>query len=208
MRDNKKNTAMKELIFATLNKGKLREASEILGGRYSIVSPADRGVDSDVEETGQSFEENSRIKAQHLYGLLKCDCFADDSGLEVDALDGAPGIFSARYAGGKGHDDSANIDKLLSELAKKGPGASRRARFRTAITLIVNGEEHVFEGKMEGSISFERKGANGFGYDPVFTPDAHPGKTVAELSDDEKNAISHRGAALRAMAEFLGEQRF
>lgn len=199
---------MEELVFATLNKGKLKEASEILEGIYTVVSPASKGVDSDVEETGQSFEENSRIKAQHLYGLLKCNCFADDSGLEVDALDGAPGIFSARYAVGKGHDDNANIAKLLSELEKKGAEVSRRARFRTAITLIVNGEEHIFEGKMEGAITFERRGSNGFGYDPVFTPDAHPDKTVAELSDDEKNTISHRGAALRAMAEFLGKQQF
>ena len=117
----------------------------------------------------------------------------------MEALGGAPGVYSARYAG-EGHDDKANIAKLLSEL---GPEVSRRARFRTVVTLILDGEEHIFEGKMEGAIAQAEAGENGFGYDPIFIPDAHPDRTLAQLTDEEKNAISHRGAAIRAMAEFL-----
>ncbi len=190
------------LLFATANKGKLREAGEILQGICEVLSPAEEGLDADVEETGETLEENSRIKAEHLHSLCGRDCFADDTGLEVDSLGGAPGVRSARYAG-EAHDDNANMSKLLSELERLGEGVSRRACFRTVITLILNGEEHIFEGRMEGSIALSRSGHNGFGYDPVFIPDAHPGKSLAELSDEEKNAISHRGMALRAMAEFL-----
>ncbi len=195
---------MKKLIFATTNKGKLREAGEILGERFEVVSPSSLGLDAEVEETGETIEENSRIKARHLYSLCGQDCFADDTGLEVEALGGAPGVRSARYAG-EAHDDEANISKLLSELEKLGPGASRRARFRTVITLILDGREHVFEGETCGSITFDKVGTNGFGYDPVFIPDAYPGRTFAQLSDEQKNAVSHRGRALRAMAEILAK---
>lgn len=193
-----------ELIFATANRGKLREAGEILEGICTVLSPADEGIDAEVEETGETLAENSRIKAEHLHSLCGRDCFADDTGLEVDSLGGAPGVRAARYAG-EAHDDRANMAKLLSELERLGPGASRRARFKTVITLILKGEEHIFEGRMEGSIALSPTGRNGFGYDPVFIPDAHPGKSLAELSDGEKNAISHRGMALRAMAAFLRE---
>ncbi len=191
-----------ELIFATANKGKLREAGEILNGICRVLSPADEGLDAEVEETGGTLEENSRIKARHIYLQCGRSCFADDTGLEVEALGGAPGVRSARYAG-EGHDDKANMARLLAELSKLGPGAPRRACFRTVITLIINGEEHIFEGRMDGSIALSESGSNGFGYDPVFLPDAHPGKTLAELTDGQKNAISHRGMALRKMAEFL-----
>lgn len=201
-----------KIVFATGNKGKLREAAEILGPGYEVLSPAELGIDGDVEETGATLQENSRIKARFINGACGIDCFADDTGLEVDSLGGAPGIYSARYAG-EGHDSEANMSKLLSELAKLGPEADRKARFRTVVTLILNGEEHFFEGTLEGRIALSRSGRGGFGYDPIFIPDAAEleaagiraaaGTTLAELSEEEKNAISHRGKAVRAMAAFL-----
>ena len=231
---------MKRIVFATANKGKLREAAEILGPGFEVLSPADLGIDGDVEENGASLKENSLIKARHVYGLTGLDCFADDTGLEVDALGGAPGIYSARYAG-EGHDSGANMAKLLSELEKLGPDAGRSARFRTVVTLILGGKEYFFDGTVEGSIARERSGSGGFGYDPIFVPDAAeleaaginmagnascsagwtaPGPsacghgdmavcsgagplTLAALSDEQKNAVSHRGKAIRAMAAFL-----
>ena len=195
---------MRRLIFATANKGKLREAGEILGDSFEVVSPSSLGLDAEVEENGDTLEANSHIKATHLYALSGQDCFADDTGLEVEALGGAPGVYSARYAG-EGHDDKANMAKLLSELSRLGPGVSRRARVRTVVTLILDGQEHVFEGEMCGGIALAPMGSNGFGYDPVFIPDAYPDKTLAQLSDEQKNAMSHRGKAIRAMAEFLNE---
>lgn len=225
------------LVFATGNKGKLREAEEILGADYEILSPGQAGVSGEAEENGSTFKENSLLKAQHLYGLTALDCFADDSGLEVDALGGAPGIYSARYAalpftsfpadprellevpGTPDHIFSANIDKLLSELGKRSgfggmPVESRaplcvypgKARFRCVLTLILGGQPHFFEGTVEGRIATGRAGCGGFGYDPVFVPDMYPDRTVAELSEDAKNAISHRGVALRKMAAWLKEQ--
>ena len=195
-----------KLIFATANKGKIREAGEILGADYEIVTPADMGIFEDVEENGLTLQDNSLLKAEHLYALSQSDCFADDTGLEVEALGGAPGVMSARYAG-DGHDNEANMAKLLSELEKSGPEASRRARFRTVVTLFYQGEKHVFEGSMEGSIAHAKAGKGGFGYDPIFIPDDFPGHTLAEISEDEKNAISHRGKAIRAMAAFLARCR-
>ena len=218
-----------KIVFATANRGKLREASEILGEGFEVLSPADLGIDGDVEENGSTLKENSQIKARHIHALTKLPCFADDTGLEVDALGGAPGIYSARYAG-EAHDSEANMSKLLSELGKLGPSAERSARFRTVITLIMNGEEHFFEGTVEGSIARERSGKGGFGYDPIFVPDAaelEPVResggsgfsasgdesapavpearplTFADLPEETKNAVSHRGKALRAMAAFL-----
>lgn len=218
-----------KLIFATGNKGKLREAREILGPGYEVLSPADLGLDAEVEETGSTFQENSLIKAKHLYGQCGLPCFADDSGLEVDALGGAPGIYSARYA--SDHDFSKNIDRVLEELsALDGSGTATptfpgAARFRCVATLILeDGTPHFFDGSCEGRIARQRCGRGGFGYDPVFVPDLPsslipepssliPGSdpespstrvlTMAELPEDVKNAISHRGAALRRMAEFL-----
>jgi len=190
-----------KIVFATGNKGKLREAAEILGGGFALLSPAELGITEDIEETGDTLKENSIIKADYIHARTGLDCFADDTGLEVDALGGAPGVHSARYAT-EGHDFEANIDKLLAELAKH-PGEPRTARFRSVVTLIWKGERHFFEGALEGVIAPARKGDNGFGYDPVFIPDCYPDRTVAELDDEAKNAISHRGKALRAMAEWL-----
>ena len=197
-----------KIIFATGNAGKLREAAEVLGPDFEIVSPASLGITEDIPETGSTLQENSLQKARYLFERTGLPCFADDTGLEVDALGGAPGIYSARYAG-PGHDHDANMAKLLAEL-KKIPdqvgddGVSRRARFRTVVTLILaDGQPHFFEGTCEGSIATARRGSGGFGYDPVFLPDAYPGRTLAEVSEEEKNAVSHRGKAMRALSQWL-----
>ena len=206
------------IIFATGNSCKLREASEILGEGFELVPPAMKGIVEDIPETGTTLRANSLQKAQYIFDHAGgADCFADDTGLETDILGGAPGVYSARYAGPE-KSFSANIDKLLDEMARREyeasvareygletPNATRRARFKTVITLILNGEKHFFEGVMEGRISYVRVGNGGFGYDPVFIADEYPDVTVAELTDDQKNAISHRGKALRAMAAWLQE---
>ena len=204
-----------KIVFATGNKGKLREAREILGPDYEVLSPADLGIFDDVQETAMTLKENSVIKAEALYDRCSMDCFADDTGLEVDTLGGAPGVHAARFAADiarrdglpepADHDFSANIDALLKELEKH-PGEPRTARFRSVVTLIIDGEKHFFEGTLEGSIALERSGAGGFGYDPVFISDEYPHCSVAELPEDVKNAISHRGKALRAMARWLQER--
>ena len=189
-----------KIVFATANAGKLREAAEVLGPDFEIVSLAQAGITEDIPETGNTLQENSLQKARYLFERTGLACFADDTGLEVDALGGAPGIYSARYAG-PGHDHQANMDKLLKEL---GATEERRARFRTVVTLILaDGQSHFFEGTCEGSIASAKRGSGGFGYDPVFLPDAYPGRTLAEVSEDEKNAVSHRGQAIRAMAGWL-----
>ncbi len=208
------------IIFATGNSGKLREASEILGEGFELVTPADKGINEDIPETGTTLRANSLQKAQYIFDHTDgADCFADDTGLEVDILNGAPGVYSARYAG-PSKDFNANTDKLLKEMSQREfeasvareygietPKATRRARFKTVITLILNGEKHFFEGSMEGKISYVKAGNGGFGYDPVFIADDYPDKTVAELTDDQKNAISHRGKALRSMASWLKSQQ-
>ncbi len=208
------------IIFATGNSCKLREASEILGEGFELVTPADKGINEDIPETGTTLRANSLQKAQYIFDHTDgADCFADDTGLEVDILDGAPGVYSARYAG-PSKDFNANTDKLLKEMSQREfeasvareygietPKATRRARFKTVITLILNGEKHFFEGAMEGKISYVKAGNGGFGYDPVFIADDYPDKTVAELTDDQKNAISHRGKALRSMASWLKSQQ-
>lgn len=189
-----------KIIFATANAGKLREAAEVLGPGFEIVSPASLGITEDIPETGSTLQENSLQKARYLFERTGLPCFADDTGLEVDALGGAPGIYSARYAG-PGHDHQKNMDKLLAELDRL---EDRRARFKTVVTLILaDGEPRFFEGVCEGSIAREKRGTGGFGYDPVFLPDAYPGRTLAEVSEEEKNAVSHRGRAIRAMAAWL-----
>ncbi|MBQ0127143.1 MAG: RdgB/HAM1 family non-canonical purine NTP pyrophosphatase [Bacteroidales bacterium] len=205
-----------KIIFATGNKGKLREAQEILGPGYELVTPAELGIFEDIEETGDTLEENSLIKARYLWDRTHLPCFADDTGLEVDALGGAPGVHTARYAAlvaeaeglgteGKDHDFSANMDTLLRKIAELGPGAERTARFHSVVTLILDGEPHFFDGVLEGSIAHEKAGCGGFGYDPVFVAEDYPGRTVAEIPEETKNAISHRGKALRAMAAYLKE---
>lgn len=206
---------MIRIVFSTGNAGKLREASEILGAGFELVTPAEAGIREEIPETGTSLRANALQKAQYIYDRTGLDCFADDTGLEVEILGGAPGVYSARYAGEhKSFDD--NIDKLLREMARleyeasiarelglKTGHATRRARFRTSVALIFKGEKHFFDGTMEGSIAMKRAGSGGFGYDPVFIPDEFPDRTVAEIPEDAKNAISHRGKALRAMAEYL-----
>ena len=188
------------IIFATANPGKLREAAEVLGEGYEIISPATLGITEDIPETGSTLQENSLQKAQYLFERTGLPCFADDTGLEVDALSGAPGIYSARYAGPE-HDSNANMDKLLTELVRI---EDRKARFHTVVTLILaDGQPRFFEGVCEGAIARQKAGCGGFGYDPVFLPDAYPGRTLAEVSEEEKNAVSHRGRALRAMADWL-----
>ena len=196
---------MMKIIFATGNKGKLREAAEILGPGFELLTPRDIGITGDIEETGETLEENSRIKAEYIYSRTGMNCFADDTGLEVDCLGGAPGVHSARYAT-EGHDFAANIEKLLSEMARH-PGESRKARFRNVVTLVWNGEYHTFEGRFEGSIAENKAGCGGFGYDPVFISDICPGRTVAELPESFKNEHSHRGKSLRAMAAWLAENK-
>ncbi len=194
-----------KIIFATGNRGKLREASEILGEGFELFTPMDYGLTDDIPETGTTLEENSRQKAEYVYERKHCICFADDTGLEVEALGGAPGVYTARYAG-ESKDFGKNMDKVLSELAAletSDPSTSRRARFRSVVTLILDGEVHQFEGIMEGTIARQKSGRGGFGYDPIFIPDEYPGLTAADISEEEKNAISHRGKALRAMAAFL-----
>lgn len=188
-----------KLVFASGNRGKIREALEILGEGFELMTPAEAGILEDIPETGRTLRENSLQKARYLYERTGMDCFADDTGLEVDCLGGAPGIHTARYAG-EAKDPAANIDKLLREMEKA--GGPRTARFRTVVTLILGGETHFFEGVMEGTVALRRSGMGGFGYDPVFVP-AGCDMTAAELREEEKNAISHRGKALRAMAAFL-----
>jgi len=200
-----------KIIFATGNPGKLREAAEILGEGYELVSPASLGILEDIPETGSSLQENSLQKARYLFERSGLPCFADDTGLEVEALGGAPGIYSARYAG-PGHDHQANMAKLLQELeqldVKEALPPGRRARFHTVVTLILSdGQPRFFEGVCEGTIARERRGNGGFGYDPIFLPEAYPGRTLAEVSEEEKNAVSHRGMALRNMAAWLNATR-
>lgn len=193
-----------KIVFATANAGKLREAAEVLGPDFEIVSLAQAGITEEIPETGKTLQENSLQKAQYLFEHTGLPCFADDTGLEVDALGGAPGIYSARYAG-PNHDHQANMDKLLKEL---GATEERRAHFKTVVTLILaDGQPRFFEGTCEGSIARAKRGDGGFGYDPVFLSDAYPGRTLAEVSEEEKNAVSHRGQAIRAMAAWLKSRR-
>ena len=193
-----------KLTFATGNSGKLREASEILGEGFELVSLAQVGITEDIPETGDTLRDNSIQKAQYLYERTGSDCFADDTGLEVDALGGAPGVYTARYAG-EDKDFNKNMDKVLFEL-QGFEGKARRARFKSVITLIINGETHLFEGCLEGVIAHEKSGNGGFGYDPIFIADEYPGLTLADITEEQKNDISHRGKALRAMAEWLKSQ--
>lgn len=189
----------RKLVFATNNAHKLDEIRAILGDEIEIVSLADIGCHTDIPETADTLEGNALQKARYVYEHYHCDCFADDTGLEVEALDGAPGVHTARYAYPDRHDPEANTRKLLDALKEK---SSRRAQFRTVIALILNGEEHLFDGRVEGSIATEKRGTEGFGYDPVFIPE-DSGKTFAELGIEAKNRISHRARAMARLCEFL-----
>ena len=187
-----------ELVFATNNAHKLEEVRQILGDRFKVLSLNDIDCHDDIPETGDTFQDNALQKARFIKEHYGYDCFADDTGLEVKALGGAPGVHSARYAGD--HDSEANMTKLLSELEKK---SDRSAQFRTVIALILNGQEVLFEGIVTGKIAQERHyGDGGFGYDPIFVPDGYT-ETFSQMSSQGKNLISHRGRAVRKLADYL-----
>ena len=187
-----------KIVFATNNAHKLSEVSAVLGDAFELVTLREVGITEDIPETGATLDENASIKARYVYERTGLNCFADDTGLEVEALDGAPGVHSARYAT-DGHDFAANNRKLLRELEGK---ANRKARFRTVISLIVDGIERQVEGIVEGEITTSESGAEGFGYDPLFMPEGYD-RTFAEMSAEEKNAISHRGRAVAKLVEML-----
>ena len=191
-----------KLIFATNNAHKLSEVQAVLGPSFELVTPRMCGVEEEIPETAETLEGNARQKARYLYERTGLDCFADDTGLEVEALNGAPGVHSARYAT-DGHDFAANNRLLLKNLEGE---INRRARFRTAICLIEGGEERLFEGIVEGHIIDHESGSEGFGYDPLFVPEGYD-CTFAEMSGDEKNAISHRGRAVRKLVAYLHEKQ-
>ena len=192
-----------KIVFATNNQHKLSEIRSILGDAIEVLSLKDIGCDVNIPETGKTLEENALQKAQYIYDHYHMDCFADDTGLEVDALGGAPGVYSARYAGSEGHDSEANMAKLLHELRDN---SNRKAHFRTVIALIIDGKVNTFEGIVKGEIIRERRGGEGFGYDPIFQPEGYD-KTFAELGMDIKNHISHRARAVHKLAEFLRPYR-
>lgn len=187
-----------KLVFATNNAHKLREVSQVVGDEFTLVSLRECGIVEDIPEEQPTLEGNALQKARYIYARTGLDCFADDTGLEVDALSGEPGVRSARYAT-DGHDDEANKRLLLERM--EGIEA-RGAQFRTAIALIIGGKEYLFEGIVRGHITTEEQGEGGFGYDPLFVAEGHS-LSFAEISAEEKNAISHRGRAVRKLAEFL-----
>lgn len=186
------------MCFATNNQHKLDEVRQLLGNQFEVVSLNDVGCDEDLKEEQTTLEGNSFQKAKYIYDQFNINCFADDTGLEVEALNGEPGVYSARYAGAQRNSDD-NIDLLLNNLEGV---SNRKARFRTVVTLILNNKTHQFEGIVSGKILSQRKGDKGFGYDPVFLPDGIS-KSMAELSAEEKNTISHRGEAIRKLIDFL-----
>lgn len=199
-----------KIVFATNNAHKLKEIREILGNGFEVVSLAEIGCHEDIPETGETLEENALQKAQYVYDHYHISCFADDTGLEVEALDGAPGVHSARYAEGTDHNSKANMAKLLRQLDGKD---NRKARFRTVIALIEKKDVcpcgctsipqiHRFEGIVEGRIATEKHGSEGFGYDPLFVPEGYD-KSFAELGEHVKNTISHRARAVAKLAEYL-----
>lgn len=188
----------KKFVFATNNTHKLEEVSAILGKKIELLSMKDIDCNVDIPETADTLEGNALIKARYIFENYHLDCFADDTGLEVEALNGAPGVYSARYAG-DAHDSEANMKKLLKEMENV---KNRRARFRTVFALIINGKEHLFEGIVKGEIIKNRKGTSGFGYDPVFVPEGYS-QTFAEMGNELKNKISHRAMATQKLCHFL-----
>ena len=192
---------MKKIVFATNNTHKLEELRSILSGKYHVLGLTDIGFHDDIPETGDTLAENASIKSQHIFDEFQIDCFSDDTGLEVYALDGSPGVYSARYAG-ENCSYEQNVDKLLHEL--KGV-EKRTARFETVVSLILDGNEYQFEGKVEGTITKEKQGVKGFGYDPIFLPDGYK-QTFAEMPAELKNKISHRGKAVAKLVDFLNKK--
>lgn len=188
---------MLELIFATNNAHKLEEVQAIVGDKFKLKSLADIDCHDDIPETGVTFEENAQQKTDYLVNKYGLYCFGDDSGLEIDALNGEPGVYSARYSGTR--DMEQNINLVLKKLDGL---IERTARFKTVISLFLNEKQHFFEGSIEGTITSERKGIDGFGYDPIFIPNGYS-KTFAEMTAEEKNAISHRAIAVGKLSKFL-----
>jgi len=189
---------MDNLVFATNNAHKIKEISEIIGEKFNILGLKDLNCFDDIPETGNTLEENALQKSRYIFNKFGVNCFADDTGLEIEALDGRPGVFSARYAGeGKDFDDNMNM--ALGELLGI---ENRKAKFRTVISLIIDRKEYFFEGCINGIITKEKRGKNGFGYDPIFKPDGY-NLTFAEMDSAEKNRISHRGLAMNKLIEFL-----
>ena len=191
---------MKKLIFATNNEHKVEEIRNKLSGIFEISTLKEIGCTEEIPEDSGTLEGNALQKAHYLYNNYGCNCFADDTGLEVEVLNNEPGVYSARYAG-ESKDSEANMDKLLYNLKDK---SNRNARFRTVIALIIDGKEYLFEGIAKGIILTERHGSKGFGYDPIFQPDGY-NQSFAELTVDEKNRISHRGKAVEKLIEFLSK---
>ncbi len=189
-----------ELVFATNNAHKLEEVQQMVGDRFVLKSLADIGCDDDIPETGVTFQENAQQKTDYLFQKYQVNCFGDDSGLEIDALNGEPGVYSARYSGSR--DMEKNIDLVLEKLQDQ---ENRRARFKTVISLFLNGEQHFFEGTVEGRIIASRTGTEGFGYDPIFIPEGYD-QTFAEMSLEEKNKISHRSQAVAKLVGFLNSK--
>lgn len=189
-----------KLVFATNNQHKLHEVQRMLPDTIQLVTLKDIGCYEDIAETETTLEGNAQLKANHITEKYHFDCFADDTGIEVESLDRRPGVYSARY-GGEPRDAHKNMDKLLTELHGK---ANRKAQFRTVIALHLNGEQYLFEGICEGSITEHKSGTDGFGYDPIFQPDGYS-VTFAEMSAEEKNSISHRGIAIQKLVKFLIE---
>lgn len=190
-----------KLCFATNNRHKLEEIQALLGDQFELVTLKDVGCETDIPEPFDTIAENSQEKARFVRDNFGIDCFADDTGLVVDALNGDPGVKSARYAG-EHRDSNDNIDLLLKNLSDK---ENKAAHFLTVITLSLNGQYHQFEGSVEGTIIAEKRGSNGFGYDPVFVPDGHS-RTFAEMTMQEKSGMSHRGRAFAKLVEFLKAQ--
>jgi len=189
---------MQQLVFATNNAHKLEEVAAKIEGKIKLLNLTDIGCIEEIDETGATFRENASLKSRFIYDKYHINCFGDDSGLEIEALNGEPGVFSARYAGEHGN-HAANIDKTLAALKNI---TNRKANFRTVISLIWNGDEYFFEGVINGTIRNERIGTAGFGYDPIFQPDGYT-KTFAEMSLAEKNKISHRAIAMADLLDFL-----
>ncbi len=194
---------MIELVFATNNQHKLEEIITAVGTKFKILSLDDIGCREDIAETAETLEGNASIKSHYIFDNYGKNCFGDDTGLEVEALDGRPGVYSARY-GGPGHDHEKNMDRVLAELNGTD---NRKARFRTVISLIIDGKEYQFEGCVSGEIMTERHGDKGFGYDPIFRPNGYH-TSFAEMDLEEKNKISHRGKAMAKLLEFLQKGDF
>ena len=191
-----------KIIFASNNKNKIREIKHVLGNSFTLLSLNDINMEEDIPENEPTLEGNALLKARYIFMATGMDVFADDTGLEVEALDGLPGAHSARFAG-ENKDSGANIDKLLALL---GTSVNRNARFRTVIALIIDGKEYLFEGIVSGKIINEKRGREGFGYDPVFIPEGKK-LTFAEMDLDEKNKISHRARAFEKLKDFLSKSR-